>query len=201
MRAATRGRSINLFYLAALATIIFLGIDFAVNFLLTDPQQRLIYSDISSPLADLLAAVALLIAAQQSASHSKRLGLAWAMIGLSALAFAVGDIIWAVLELGLSEPPFPSLADVFYLIYYPLLLAGVLLLPEEPATRTEQIKKLLDAAVVLVAALLGLWNFLIGPVIASNADYPLLEQAILLAYPLGDFVLLWALTSNYLQAF
>jgi len=193
MRTAARGHSTNLFYLATLTTIILLAIDLAVSFLLTDPQQRLIYSDISSPITDLLASVALLIAAKESAGHSKRLGLAWAMIGLSALAFAVGDVIWAILELGLSEPPFPSLADAFYLINYPFLLAGVLLLPEEPATGTEQFKKMLDATVVLVAALLGLWNFLIGPIVASNADYPLLEQVILLAYPVGDFVLLWAL--------
>jgi diguanylate cyclase (GGDEF)-like protein len=37
------------------------------------------------------------------------------------------------------------------------------------------------------------WNFLIGPLVASNADYPWLEQVILLAYPVGDLVLLWAL--------
>jgi diguanylate cyclase (GGDEF)-like protein len=115
------------------------------------------------------------------------------LIALSALVFALGDITWAILELGLRQQPFPSVADFFYLVNYPLLLGGVLLLPEKTATRGEQIKKVLDAGIVMVAALLGFWNFLLGPLVASNTDYPLIEQLILLAYPVGDLVLLWAL--------
>jgi peptidoglycan/xylan/chitin deacetylase (PgdA/CDA1 family) len=38
----------------------------------------------------------------------------------------------------------------------------------------------------MVAAILGFWNFLLGPIVASNTNYPLLEQVILLAYPVGD---------------
>ncbi len=193
MRADTQGHPASLFYRAGVVAVILLGIDLAINFLLTDPQQRLIYSDISSPAIDLLASAALFIAAKQSAAYSRRLGIAWGLIGLSALAFALGDISWGVLELGLEEPPFPSIADAFYIAYYPLLLAGVFLLPEKRATRGDQINKVLDMGIVMVAAILIFWNFLIGPIVASNVDYPLLEQIILLAYPVGDLVLLWAL--------
>jgi diguanylate cyclase (GGDEF)-like protein len=193
MHNAVQGRSINLFYTASLFIAVVMGIDLATNILAVDEQTRMVYSDIAAPIVDLLACIVLFIAAKQSASHSRRLGIAWGLIASSVLVFAIADAIWAILELGLSEPPFPSLADLFYLIYYPLLLAGVLLLPEEPTTREEKIKKVLDAGVVMVAAFLVFWNFLIGPVVASNADYPLLEQAILLAYPVGDLVLLWAL--------
>lgn len=193
MREIVRGRPTNLFYVAALFTIVLLGIDVAVNFLVTYPQQRIVYSDLASPIIDLLATVVLFIAAKQSAAHSKRLGIAWGLIGISALAFALGDIGWGILELGLQEPPFPSIADAFYIAYYPLLLAGTFLLPEKQTTRGEQVKKVLDMGIVMVAAILGFWNFLLGPIIASNVGYPLLEQAILLAYPVGDLVLLWAL--------
>ena len=115
------------------------------------------------------------------------------MIGLAMLVFGLGDITWAILELGLQEPPFPSIADVFYLAYYPLLLAGVFLLLDKPATGGEKINQVLDAGIVMVAATLAFWNFLLGPIVFANAGYPLLEQAILLAYPVGDLVLLWAL--------
>ena len=193
MRETSPRRPILPFSQAALLTIVILGLDFAINVLLKTERQRLIYSDIVGPIVDLLATVTLFIAAQYSAKHSRQLGIAWGMIALSTLVFALGDITWAVLELGLSEPPFPSLADVFYLLNYPLLLAGVLLLPEKPASRSEQIKKVLDAGIVMVAAILGFWNFLMGPLVASNRDYPILQQAILIAYPVGDLVLLWAL--------
>lgn len=192
MRKAPIGRQTIPFFHATLFTIFLLIVDFAIS-LRISVSQRIIYSDIVSPLIDLLASVTLFVTAKQSSKHSQQLGTAWGMIALSALAFTLGDAAWAVLELGLSEPPFPSMADMFYLINYPLLLAGVLLLPEKPATRGEQIKKFLDMGIVMVAALLGFWNYLMGPLVASNADYPILEQAILMAYPVGDLVLLWAL--------
>jgi diguanylate cyclase (GGDEF)-like protein len=193
MPKVVRGHPIHIFYLAVLFIAIFLAIDLAVNLLLTDEQQRIVYSDVIAPVIDFLACAALFIAARQSIVKSRRLGIAWGMIALSALVFALGDMTWAILELGLREPPFPSLADVFYLLNYPFLLTGVLLLPEKPATRGEQIKKVLDAGIVMVAAILVFWNFLLGPLVASNVEYSLFEQGILLAYPVGDLVLLWAL--------
>jgi len=134
MRGTTQSRSTSLFSLAVYSAIILLGIDFFVNLVLSDPQQRTIYSDVIAPIVDLLATAALFLAAKQSVIRSKRLALAWGMIGLATLAYTMGDISWGVLELGLQEQPFPSIADVFYLAYYPLLLAGVFLLPEMPST-------------------------------------------------------------------
>lgn len=180
------------FFQAAGLTICLILADFIFNASITD-QQRIIYSDIVAPVIDLLVCITLFLVAKQSARHSRQLALAWGMIACSALAFALGDAIWAVLELGLSEPPFPSLADAFYLLNYPFLLAGVLMLPEGPATRGEQIKKVLDGGIVMVVSILAFWNFLMGPLVASNAGYPFLEQAILIAYPIGDLILLWAL--------
>ena len=185
------GHTISFFY-AALCTIALVGVDIALNLLLAE-QQRVIYSDLISPVIDLLASITLLVVARQAGKHSRPYGIAWGIIALAILAYTLGDITWAILELGLGEPPFPSLADAFYLLFYPLLLAGVLGLPEKPSTRGEQITQVLDAGIVMVATSLVFWNFLIGPLVASNADYPILEQAILLAYPVGDLVLLWSL--------
>ncbi|HET9910591.1 MAG TPA: EAL domain-containing protein [Anaerolineales bacterium] len=195
MREAVRVRSTTLLSLAALFTVILLGIDFAVFFLLTDQsvQQKLVYSDIISLVVDFLATGVLLIAAKQSASHSKRLAVAWGMIALSTFAYTLGDMSWAILEVVLLKEPFPSIADVFYLAYYPLLLIGVLLLPDRSVTRGEQVNKVLDVSIVMIAAILGFWNFLLGPLVASNVDLPWLELAILLAYPVFDLVLLWVL--------
>jgi diguanylate cyclase (GGDEF)-like protein len=193
MRETLESHPRKLFYLAVLFSVIYLGLDFAITILVSDQQQRIIFSDVVSPLIDFLASAILFIAAKQSASYSRRLGIAWGMIALATLAFALGDTSWGILELGLEEPPFPSIADIFYIVYYPLLLIGVFLLPEKLTSRGEQIKKLLDGGIVMVAALLGFWNFLLGPIVASNIGYPLLEQVILLAYPVGDIVLLWAL--------
>jgi len=45
------------------------------------------------------------------------------------LANVVGDVIYAVYEdVLLAEDPFPSVADVFYLAFYPCLVAALVLL-------------------------------------------------------------------------
>jgi len=193
IRGVVRGRPNTLFARAVLITVILLGIDFAVTLLLTDTQQKIIYSDVISPVFDLLASAVLFIAAKQSAAHSKRLAIAWAMIALSAFVYTVGDIAWGIIEVGLHEQPFPSIADAFYLAYYLFLLIGVFLLPDQPATRGEKVNNVLDVTIVMVAAILGFWNFLLGPIVASSAGSSPLELTILLGYPVGDLVLIWAL--------
>ncbi len=193
MRKAIRGHPIKLFSLAVLLTIILLATDLVVTLLLSEQQHGTIYSDVISPVIGILTSAILFIAAQQSAAHSKRLAIAWGVIGLSAFAYAIGDIVRGILELGMQETSPAALADMFYLAYYPLLLAGVFLLPEKQDGRGEWIHKVLDVGIATIAAILAFWNFLLGPVLSSNAGSPPLEQALLLAYPVGDILLLWGL--------
>ncbi len=183
----------NNFYLACVFSMVVLGLNLAIALLVPGQQQRGFLSDVVSPAVDVLACTALFIAAKQSGKRSKRLGLAWGTIALSMLFYALGDGAWAVLEIGLKSQPFPSIADGFYLAYYPVFLTGVLLLPEKPASKSERINQTIDIGIVMVAATLGFWNFLIGPSILSNVGLPRVEQLILLAYPVGDLVLFAAM--------
>lgn len=193
MHATNPGRPNTLFNLAVVSAVVLLGIDFAIVLSLTDPYQKIVYSDVIAPVLDLLAAAVLFIAAKQSLVSSRRLAIAWGIIALSMLIYAAGDLAWGIIELGLQDPPFPSIADAFYLLYYLVLLIGVLWLPSQPATPGEKINNVLDVAIVMIAALLGFWNFLFGPIVASNTGSTPLELMILLGYPVGDLVLLWAL--------
>ncbi len=193
MKRISRWHIPNLFYLACFFSVLVLGINLAVVFLVTDQQERSIISDVISPIVDVLCCIALLIAAKQSTVRSKRLALAWKTIFLAMFLYTLGDSLWAILEVGLKQQPFPSIADGFYLAYSPVFLLGVLLLPEKQVGSSERIKKAIDIGIVMVAAILGYWNFLIGPSMASNIDQPRLAQVILLAYPVGDLVLFAAL--------
>ena len=193
MGKSSRWHTSNIFYLACIISILVLGINLAIVFLVKDETQKGILSDVISPTVDVATCITLFFAARRSATRSKRIGIAWGTIALALLFFSLGDITWAILELGLKQQPFPSIADGFYLVYYPVFLVGVLLLPENPASTGEKINKALDISIVMVAAVLGFWNFLIGPSLISNNGLPGLEQSILLAYPVGDLVLLGAL--------
>ena len=176
-----------------LYSLLLLGVIVGSFLLIRDQQQRVVYTDYVGPAVGILAAAFQLVAAAHVAPRSKRLALAWAVIGLASLLEVLADIVWAVLELVLEVEPFPSIADGFYLAYYPAFLVGVILLTSRPARPSERFTNALDLATILAVALLGFWNFLIGPMLQLNAGTPFLEQAILLAYPVGDLVLLGAL--------
>ncbi len=194
VQVAFRSQPAYLLYAAGLLAILILGISLGVTVLMKDLQLRTIILDVIPAFVDLLTSAALFIAAKNSSVRSKRLALAWGIMGLSMLFYAVGDIIWVILEDGLKIEPFPSIADVFYLAYFPVFLAGAFLLLEKPATRGETVKRTLDMAIVLGSALLIFWKLLIGPTMGSTAVQTSLEQGISLAYPVGDLVLLGALS-------
>lgn len=187
-------RTVNWFYVAVLVAIIILGAHTTVTLVITDQDLRAVVVDIIYPIIDLLAVAPLLISAKQAYQYSKQRAYAWGAIGLALLFLAAGDITWGILEVVLEQEPFPSLADLFYLAYYPFFLTGAFLLTDKETTAGERINKVIDISIVMIAAILIFWNFFMAPIMISNISQPLLDQAILLAYPVGDLVLFGALT-------
>jgi two-component sensor histidine kinase len=159
-----------------------------VTIFVTDENSRLVITDLLTPLIGLLATVVLFYTAWMLSRKSYELATAWTVLAVGCLAWALGDVLWAVLEVFLQEPPFPSIADFFYLAYYPLIIVGFLLIPYERASRQEIIKTWLDMGIVFIAAGLIYWNFLIGPAAAVD-DAGSSSFIISMAYPVFDLVL------------
>jgi diguanylate cyclase (GGDEF)-like protein len=168
---------------------VILSANLSIIYLIHNVNTRIIFIEVSSILISLLATTALYLAANRSKIICKRLFWAWGFLALAQLSFTLGDFIWGVLEVRMGPQPFPSIADGFYLLFYLLFFIGILFLPSQHIERLKSYKILLDASIVLVVASIGFWIFLLGPVIASNANQPLLNQALALAYPAGDLVL------------
>src|SRR5688572_15932255 len=89
-----------------------------------EQHVTLIANLLSLPPSLLASIVAWRVAAQTSFSAPIR--RAWLILGWSFFMFLLGNLVWAYLELVLRVEPFPSLADVFYLAFYPLGLWGLL---------------------------------------------------------------------------
>ncbi len=104
----------------------------------------------------------------------------------------LGEILWAAVEVVLHQNPYPSVADIGYLMFYPLFALGIFLLPEESFSSREKIKILLDAVIVIVSATLIFWVLLIAPIISSIKEFDL-AWAVSLAYLLMDLLLFFAL--------
>ncbi len=189
MSPATHPKSRFSLRLAAVLTAALVLIDAILTVVLSNHEPaRVLVSNIYTPAVTLLSAAMLSLAAWRY--RGERLVFhAWLLLALAQLAYALGDIAWAVIELTLSEPPFPSLADAFYLLFYPLFAAGLILLPIAVQTAEERLKSSLDMAVTAIGASLVFGVLLIVPIAAENsADWWTMLLSV--AYPAFDLVLL-----------
>src|SRR6266542_5105260 len=147
----------------------------------------LIANLLSFPPSLLASVLAWAVTAQKSLSTPLR--RAWFILGLSFFMFFIGDLIWAYLQLVLRVEPFPSIADVFYLAFYPLGLWGLLSLPSAPYNRRERLTLWLDLFSVLTAATMFVGYFIILPTAATSSN-DILTQLIAPAYPIGSLLMI-----------
>jgi signal transduction histidine kinase len=113
---------------------------------------------------------------------------AWRLLGSAALAWGLGQVVWTVIELRDGSPAVPTLADAGYLTAVPLLIAGVLAFPTAPMRATARLRTLLDGLLIAASLLFLGWATVLGEAFRNDGGSSTLEQAICLAYPLGDIV-------------
>lgn len=162
------------------------------TFLQYNPDLRTITNDSWTAFINFLATLGLIYGAYNS-GYDKNIRRTWSVLAIAQGIYTIGDIIWWVLEVGLHESPFPSLADGPYLAYYPIFALGILLLPKVPLTSSERLKVLLDTGIVMIASVVLFWVLLIAPTIESNAQADALTSTLSVAYPVADLVLLFSL--------
>ena len=132
-----------------------------------------------------------------AARDDRRTRQAWIIVGAAFLCYWVGDTLWFYLENFQSSPPFPSVADAFYLAFYPLLLLGLLRFPVGVRGKVDRAKFWLDSLTVLLSALMVIWFFVLGP--TAQASDSFFSKAISLAYPVGDLVLVFGIAAIILR--
>ena len=116
----------------------------------------------------------------------RRTSVAWRFLGAAATAWGLGQVVTNVYELLLERDiPFPSLADVGYLLAVPLFSAGLLHLALPAGQLATRLRALLDGLLISTALLLVSWVSVLGPLAHTSAD-SVLDKIILIAYPVGD---------------
>lgn len=114
----------------------------------------------------------------------------WYLLAAGQAGFFVGDLIWFADELSSSVVSVPSLADVAYIVGYPLMAAGLgLFIWHRQPTRW--LAPLVDAFAIGIAGTLLLWLVHIETFI-HDVSLPLLQRLTLLTYPIGDALLIGA---------
>src|SRR4029079_4697099 len=128
------------------------------------------------------AAVAILIGVQ---INRPRVSIAWYLFAAGLLLFVSGDVITYNYGRFFGQPaPFPSIGDALYLMVYPFLIAGLVILVRHRNPGRDR-PALIDALVITIGVAVLSWVFLMAPN-ASNADLTLAQKLTSIAYPLGD---------------
>ena len=174
-----------------IASIVVVSFISALLLLGNELSFKMIFSDIFLPVIEILVVLSLFYAAKFSYKQGKRVQISWLILGVAVLSYAIGDSLWTILELVIHQQPFPSIADLFYLLFYPLFTLGIYYLPKISLSRNEELKLIIDTAIIGITVGLILWTFLIIPTINSNQDF--LGSIISIAYIIGDIILLFAL--------
>ncbi len=120
---------------------------------------------------------------------SRRPGRAVALtLGLAVTSWALGDLVLTAESLGGATPPAPSLADVFYLGFYPLAYVAVVIFIRGD-TRRLTTPSWLDGAVASMGTASVCAAFVFARVLHLTGGDPA-ATATNLAYPIGDVLLL-----------
>jgi diguanylate cyclase (GGDEF)-like protein len=113
---------------------------------------------------------------------------AWALMTLGLASWTAGDLTWTLWLDGVANPPYPSVADAFYLAMYPAIYAALMLLIRS-RLRKPSAAQWLDGGVVglTIAAIAAA---LVFPAVLSTTSGHFAAEAVNLAYPVFDFALL-----------
>ncbi|HEY0716101.1 MAG TPA: EAL domain-containing protein [Streptosporangiaceae bacterium] len=115
--------------------------------------------------------------------------LPWLLLAAANLSFVAGQVSFLVFGQILREPlPFPSFADVLYLVTYPLYAAGLLIFIWSRSPDRDQ-RSVIDALTLTVGLALVSWMYLILPYV-HNPQLSWLQKCVAIAYPLGDVLVL-----------
>lgn len=120
--------------------------------------------------------------------HRPQRASAWWLLAAGLLAWALGDVSYAVCYTWLDSQTFPDVPDVFYVLAYPLIAAAMLRMARQARPGADR-EGVIDAAILAVGFGMLSWTFLVRPALHTlPQDLP--AGLVALAYPVGDVVVL-----------
>lgn len=156
-----------------------------------------IYNNIFATLQGLLplfGAIVALKRMEQWGGYNSKLGKAIFFMALGIGAWAIGELIWSYYNIfaGILIP-YPSIADLSFVLYYPFFGAGIILLTDITTVReygVNSLVKIYSICIPIVMAILTYYFvFLQAHGGAVDLNNPL-KTFIDIAYPMGDIAII-----------
>jgi PAS domain S-box-containing protein len=162
-----------------------------------DSDFKMLFTDAAMPIVSLL----MTILAWRVSRHkglNEQTCRAWKRITVAFFSYLVGNSLWFYYEIVLGTQPVVSWADPAYLAFYPLLLWGLLSFPMERQRSGSALKFVLDVVTITIGVSMMVWDFLLHP-IALSEQVSTVDRLVMIAYPVGDAVLLFGLVAVALR--
>ncbi|HMQ26824.1 MAG TPA: hypothetical protein PKA98_12615, partial [Acidimicrobiales bacterium] len=158
-------------------------------------------TDLTTDIDNVVETAAALAAAGACFATSRRVGprrrRPWLLLTASMLSWGLGQAAWTYFESVAHQSPFPSVADLGYLLTVPFAVAAMLTFPAHERGLT-LLRVLVDGITVALATLGVSWLLVLDHVARSSTGG--LELVLALAYPVGDVIILVATTSALVRA-
>ena len=115
--------------------------------------------------------------------------VAWALIGAGVISWSAADIYYTAVLGKLDEPPYPSISDFGWLVYYPTLWAAAVVLMRR-RIREFHASLWLDGIVAALGMTACVAALVLPPILAMSVQGDPAAVAVNLAYPAGDLLLI-----------
>lgn len=109
---------------------------------------------------------------------------------LGITCWFIGDVIWDIYENLLLAKPFPSIADISYLLAYPFLFSGMINEIIRANIRWNKVHKVLIYFITTVSIIFTFIVFYFGIYLAYDPKIQLINNIIAISYGIGDLLLI-----------
>jgi diguanylate cyclase (GGDEF)-like protein len=134
-----------------------------------------------------LIGAALVCVARAASVREER--LAWSLIGFGLVAWSAADLYYTLVLGKLDAPPYPSISDAGWLVFYPACWTAVVLLMRR-RIREFHASLWLDGIVAALGVAAVTAALVLPPILAMSVEGEPAAVATNLAYPVGDVLLL-----------
>jgi hypothetical protein len=177
--------------------VVGIGIILIISVLYISPISKAIGSESVTTIYDLLTvlltalAVVLMVMMWRTFERGEPLWIVWGILAVGMLLWTLGEALWGYYEVILKdELPYPSVADVAWVVGYIPLFIGFFLRFRTLRTMPSLDELVTGGGFFLVILIVGV-AYVIGPIATENYGSRT-EQFLNILYPVGDLALAFA---------
>jgi diguanylate cyclase (GGDEF)-like protein/PAS domain S-box-containing protein len=149
--------------------------------------------DVFNLYSDSLASIVVCILASAAARGSSEPAArrTWWLLTAALTSYTVGNLLHATYWL-FGVDPFPSIGDLFFSAFYPLVFAAILTVIRAAAVRVQWARLALDATILLLGFGAFFWFFVIAPTSDAQRDPNIVKYVLAQSYIALNCVMLLA---------